>query len=257
VKRITFLGLGGNSWGPLLAGLYFQHAHPDAQLLLVDGKEYRHGHEDHEFFLRTGPKPLVQAALLHSAYPSLVTIPVCEFLDRETTARTIEIADVVCDGDYVVMVVDNHETRRLVADHAMTLPNVTLISGAIDGTRVGIWVHLRRGGRDLMPSPLVRYPDIASAPTGLPGEMFRRTGCLEEGLAHTEPQEERPNYFALLTTTALTLNALWLAIELDAKGRIETFPYVDTWLNVRTATATSNNKGDVAYGSHQIPRTSS
>lgn len=240
MTRIVFIGLGGNSWGPLLAGLSLRHHHPDAILVLVDGKEYHAGHEDHEFFLRMGPKPVVQAHLLHAAYPDLVTMPVCDFLDRQTTEQTINIAEVIVDGDYVVLVVDNHETRRLVAEHAMTLPNITLISGAIDGTSVGMWVHLRRQGRDITPSPLQRYPDIATAPSTLPTEMFRRTGCLEEGIAPTTPAAERPNYFALLTTTTLTLNALWLALNLDARGRINEFPYVDTWCNIQTATATPN-----------------
>lgn len=240
MTRIVFVGLGGNSWGPLLAGLYLRQQHPDATLVLVDGKEYHAGHEDHEFFLRTGPKPVVQANLLHSTYPDLVSMPVCALLDRHTTEQTINIAGVILDGDYVVMVVDNHETRRLVAEHAMTLPNITLISGAIDGISVGIWVHVRRDGHNLTPPPLQRYPDIARAPRALPDEMFRRTGCLEEATAPRTPQEERPNYFALLTTTTLTLNALWLALDLDARGRITEFPYVDTWCNIQTATATPN-----------------
>jgi hypothetical protein len=73
--------------------------------------------------------------------------------------------------------------------------------------------------------------------------MFDRTGCIEEGLQTTDKPEPRPNYFALLSTTMLTLNALWLAMELDDQRRTNEFPYVDTWLNVRTATANPNQNG--------------
>jgi len=240
MKRFVFLGLGGNSFGPLLLGRHLQNAHPDATIILVDGKEYHEGHVDHEFFLRTGPKPIVQARLLHAAYPNLTTMPICAFLDRNTTTDgTINISNVIIDGDYVIMVVDNHETRRLVAEHADTLTNITLISGAIDGNHVGVWVHLRRAGTNITTPPLTRYPDIAKAPNHLPVDMLHRTSCLEP---QQTTREERPNYFALLTNTTLTLNALWLALTLDEQGRIHDFPYVDTWCNVQTMTATPNKE---------------
>lgn len=241
MKRIIFLGVGGNSHGPYLAGMFVVNRYPDAQLLIVDGKEYKKGHEDHEFFLRPGPKPHVQALLLHSAYPALTVVPVCKFVDRTTTEHTIAVHDLLQDGDYVVMVVDNHETRRLVAQHATTLRNITLISGAIDGNDVGIWLYLRRDGHDLTTSPLDRYPDIARANDKLPDEMFRRPGCLETGLTH-QHSAERPNYFALLTTTTLTLNALWHIMILDETGRTHEFPYVDVWHDVATATSTTTRR---------------
>lgn len=240
MTRIDFIGLGGNSFAPLQFGLYASNALADAAFVLVDGKEYRPGHEDHEFFLRHGPKVVVQAGMLHSAYPSLSIIPIPLFVDRDTTERTVAITEVVQDGDAVVLSVDNHETRRLVTEHAMTLPNVTLISGAIDGEQVHVWVYLRRNGTELTPSPLHRYPELASASTALPAAMLHRTGCLEAAVQ--KPAEERPNYFALLSMSALMLSALWHMLTLDANGRIEEFPYVDTWLNVATATATPNHK---------------
>ena len=240
MKRLVMIGLGGNSFGPLQVGLWLSHRYPDATLVLVDGKEYRPSQRDHEFFLRMGPKTHVQALLLHSAYPKLTVVPIQQFVDRTTTDQTIGASDVVQEGDYVIAVVDNHETRKLLAEHATTLPNITLIVGGIDGNDVGVWVYLRRNNHELTPSPLQRYPDIANASTVLPQEMFLREGCLEEGL--TTKSEDRPNYFALLTTTTLTLNALWLALDLDATGRIALFPYVDTWLNVQTATATPNQR---------------
>ena len=239
--RIVFIGLGGNSFGPLLLALYLANKHPNAELVLVDGKTYKASHGDHEFFLRPGPKAHVQAQLVTSAYPRLKVTPVLRFIDRTTTDHTISTKDLLHEGDYIVLVVDNHETRKLIAEHASTMTNSTLISGAIDGDDVGIWIALRRNANDLTPTPLQRYADIANAPNTLPAEMFQRTGCIEEGLTTTD--EERPNYFALLSTTMLTLNALWQAIELDHEGRITEFPYVDTWLNVRTAAATPNNKG--------------
>jgi len=242
-KRLVFVGLGGNSFGPLAIGLHLAHKHPDLEVVLVDGKSYKPTHADHEFFLRPGPKAHVQALLLNNAYPNLHVVPVTTFVDRTTSDNAIAINELLNEGDYIILVVDNHETRRLVTEHVMTMQDATLISGAVDGDDVGIWVHLRRQGRDLMTPPLTRYPDIKAAHEQLPSAMFDRTGCIEEGLQTTDKPEPRPNYFALLSTTMLTLNALWLAMELDDQRRTNEFPYVDTWLNVRTATANPNQNG--------------
>ena len=239
-RRIVYIGLGGNSYGPLTFALYAANCAKDIIFVLVDGKEYRPSQADHEFFVKHGPKPIVQALLLANTYPSITTIPITKFVDRTTSTHTISAADLVKDGDYVITFVDNHETRRLLAEHAQTLDNITLISGAIDGNDVHIWIHLRRDGENLTRPPLQRYPDINVAPDQLPASMFQRTGCLEE--AAKAASEERPNYFALVTASIMTLNALSLVLTLDATGSTNNFPYEESWFNVHNARAVPTRK---------------
>jgi hypothetical protein len=238
-NNITWIGLGGTSHGPLTLALHIANKHPDITFVLVDGKDYRPSQADHEFFLKNGPKPIVQALLLESTYPTIKTIPIKKFVARTTTNRTISAHDLIKDGDYVLLGVDNHETRRLISDHAQTLKDTTIISGAIDGDDVHVWVHLRRNGTDITRPPLQRYPDINAAPKELPQGMLRRAGCLE---TTTTDDEGRPNYFALITATTLMLNALSLILTLDATGQANEFPYDDAWFNVRNATAATTRK---------------
>ena len=237
---IKWIGLGGASHSPLLFGLYAANIHKALSYVLIDGKNYRPSQADHEFFLKQGPKAAVQALLLHSTYPTIQTTPITKFIATNTTDHTIAVEELVNEWDYVMLFVDNHETRHLIATHAQTLENVTIISGAIDADDVHVWVHIRRQGKDLTRPPLDRFPDINAAPTDLPESMLRRSGCLEE--ATTTAGEERPNYFALLTAGNLTINALSQLLTLDESGRANDFPYEETWFNVRTATAVPTRK---------------
>ena len=124
----------------------------------------------------------------------------------------------VHDGDIVLLAVDNHATRQLVALHcAEKLENVCLISGGNDGVGVdslghvvrgtygNVQVHRRRNGRDETPSLVAYHPEIASPADKLPSDL----SCTEA--IASVPQI----LFANLASASAMLNAFYLQVCRD------------------------------------------
>ena len=99
-------------------------------------------------------------------------------------------------------------------------------------------VQLEKLGLDVLPS----NSDLTAAEVSLL-QVDEREYQLKYALEEVAPQYAWIIIDCPPSLNMLTLNALWLAIELDNQGRIATFPYIDTWLNVETATATPTRKG--------------
>jgi hypothetical protein len=124
-----------------------------------------------------GNKARVKAAevggLLGPGELTVVAIP--EYLQPANLAQSIR------SGDWLLLCVDNHETRKLVSDHCRTLDEIVLISGGNEGfdpprergTYGNVQVVIRRGGKDRT-VPLDHYhPEIAAAS----GELPHEAGC--------------------------------------------------------------------------------
>jgi hypothetical protein len=87
------------------------------------------------------------------------------------------------EGDVVMLAVDNHATRKLVAEHCEKLPDVCLISGGNDGvgkdslgrvvhgTYGNVQVHRRQEGRDMTPNLVAYHPEIAKPADRLPTDV--------------------------------------------------------------------------------------
>lgn len=115
-------------------------------------------------------------------------------------------------GEAVLLCVDNHATRKLVAGHVEGLDDACVISGGNDGvgpdasgvprqgTGGNVQIHLRRGGRDLTPPLTKLHPEIASPRDRHPGDA----GC--DQLVASTPQILFANLFA----ASCILNAWWL-----------------------------------------------
>ena len=176
--RVKIVGCGGIG-GHLAPNLcHFLHAERRAaHVTLIDGDAYEARNRTRMRFARLGNKAAVMAAELARAFGDVLTIePVPEYLTAGNVARSI------ADGDLVLAAVDNHATRHLLDEHAVTLAEVTLISGGNDGvdgehdgTYGNVQIVRRADGRWLTSSLGGYHPEIRRPADRSPGEL----GCAD------------------------------------------------------------------------------
>jgi len=233
--RVVFLGLGGiglfliRTVAAFLAGLC-RHLTDDEEvnLLLVDGKDFSERH----LYRLDVPDFTNKAAALADELLERYERPgwnvryVAEFATPEN------IAQIIREGDLVLMGVDNHATRNLVSRHcaAGALENVIVISAGNDGvdldqqmrgTYGNVQVYIRTEGENRT-APLHQFhPEIAAPADQSPAEL----GCDETG----EPQLTVTNSFAAAMAAAALLRLLALDV-------VEP-PYDEACFDVYDATA--------------------
>ena len=188
------------------------------RMLLIDGDRFEPSNSTRMFFTRHGNKAeVVRSDLIDRfAQSSLTLIAITEYITADNIARVLGTGS---PRDIILLAVDNHATRKLVADHCQTLRDVCLISAGNDGVgpdssgkfREGTFgscqIYVRRDGADLSP-PLARFhPEIAHPADRLPTDQ----GCTEQ--IASVPQI----LFANLMTASTMLNAmrLYLCGRLD------------------------------------------
>lgn len=170
-QRAIVIGTGGI--GKFLLAALARYLAFDSQnewsLTLVDGDEYEVKNQKRQAFSKIGNKAEVTAAELRELFPDLVIEAVGAYVTdasivshSDSENLTVNIAEVVGEGDWVFVCVDNHATRKLVSDHCQTLQNVRLISGGNDLTDGNVQIHIRRKGRDLTPPITTHHPEIAT-----------------------------------------------------------------------------------------------
>lgn len=171
MTQVTIIGLGGI--GSHLADRVAQYlaTRPgEATLTLVDGKPYVERKRNRQAFRNPGNKAASKQRELAEQFPKLTIHAVTEFLTPENAEFFL------LPGSVVLACVDNHATRKLVADIAATLDDVTVVSGGNDlGTYGTVLLHLRRGGADVNPPLTQGHPEIAHPAERAPWEM----GCEE------------------------------------------------------------------------------
>jgi hypothetical protein len=227
LRSVKLIGLGGTGGiaARYLVAWAAARGEP-ARIVLVDGDDFEPRNAERMLFSRPGNKAaVVRADLLPYAAGSLVTLDaVEEYLRPDNLARLVR------EGDVVLLAVDNHATRKLVAGHCATLADVTLVSAGNDGvgpdsagrvlrgTYGNVQLHLRRAGRDVTPNLCAHHPEIAAPADRLPSEL----SCTE-ALAST-PQL----LFTNLAAASLLLNTLLLALG-------ERPPYAEACFDTRAA----------------------
>jgi hypothetical protein len=172
-SRLKLVGLGGVGCIVLEFLAMFLHSlGVSVRLVLVDGDKFEIRNSQRMAFQTLGNKAEVKAAetLETVGDGPLEVIAVPEFLSADNVARLI------CPGDFVLLCVDNHATRRLVSEHCQTLADVVLFSGGNDGvappellgTYGNVQIAVRREGQQLT-FPITRFhPEIAKASGELP-----------------------------------------------------------------------------------------
>ncbi len=210
---VKVIGLGGvGSIAARYGAIFLAALDCPSRLVLVDGDAFEPRNSERMLFSNTGNKAItVRDDLLprftHSRL-SLVAIP--EYVTESNVGRLIQ------ENDIVLLAVDNHATRKLVASHcAGHLNNVVLISGGNDGIeelpdgrrRRGTYgncqVHIRRDGRDVSPSLMRYHPEIENPADKLPTDQ----SCSD--LMMHVPQI----LFTNLAVASAMLSALWLHLS--------------------------------------------
>lgn len=177
------------------------------RLFAMDGDRFEAGNATRMLFRSFGNKAqvLVDELSPHFFGSNLGLFAVPEFLHPENIGRLVR------EGDWLVLALDNHASRRLLSDHCSRLSDVVLVSAGNDGvgieggvsrrgTYANVQVYVRRAGRDLTP-PLTRWhPEIAEPADRLPTEPH----CTD--LVGSVPQI----LFTNLAAASVALNAFLL-----------------------------------------------
>jgi molybdopterin/thiamine biosynthesis adenylyltransferase len=193
--EIKAIGIGGIGCAllPFLCR-YLQYSGEKARVTLIDGDRFERANASRQTFSRLGNKAEVKAQELAQEFENLSLRAAPEFVTAENVSRLLK------EGDVILLMVDNHASRKLVSDHAATLPAVTLISGGNDFVDGNVQVYLRREGRDLTPSLSRYHPEIAQPQDRNPAEL----SC-EELMAAGAPQL----LFTNLMVASMMLNAFY------------------------------------------------
>jgi hypothetical protein len=214
---IKIIGLGGT--GGIVARyliMYLAALDVPVRVVLIDGDDFEPRNAERMFFSTCGNKASV---VLEDLSPMLGDAPITlsavgEYATPENLDRLVR------EGDIVLLAVDNHATRKLVAEHcAHKLQDVCLISGGNDGigedslgrvvrgTYGNVQVHRRLEGRDVTPSLFAHHPEIAKPADRLPTDV----SCSEAIVS--VPQI----LFANLASASAMLNTFYLHVCRDLK----------------------------------------
>jgi len=182
-RRIVVVGLGGiGSWVVQALCPFLQFSQDIWTLVLVDGDEYEEKNRSRQAFDELGPKAEVQAGWVTRKFPHLRIQPITQYLSDDGSDDTFPVRDAIRSGDIVFSCLDNHRTRKMVADHCIHLRDVALISGGNEYTDGNIQVFVRRQGQDLTCRLEKYHPELAQPGDKAPYEM----SC--EELAASSPQ---------------------------------------------------------------------
>jgi molybdopterin/thiamine biosynthesis adenylyltransferase len=162
VKVVGVGGIGG-ALVPFLARLLDTHE-PPARLTLIDGDEFEARNRLRQAVPAYGNKATILAAELARTFDRLSVRAIPEYIGEDNVAALIE------EGDYVLLTVDNHPSRRVVSDHCSRLGDVVVISGGNELYDGNVQVFVRRGGEERCPSLTQYHPEIARAVGPFPGE---------------------------------------------------------------------------------------
>jgi len=212
-RSVKIVGSGGGIGTVLTRAVvqFLAFGCPACAVFLIDGDAYEERNRTRVLFEAPGNKAIVQSQQLAEALggvPAIVPVP--RYLTPRNAHRLIE------ERDVVFLCVDNHASRKAVADSVKRrqLRDIVLISGGNDGVEKGregtygnVMVYIRESGRDVS-NPLTRFhSEIANPLDKRPDQL----GCGE--LAQSAPQLLLTN----LAVAAAMLNPFygWLTGQLD------------------------------------------
>lgn len=162
VKVVGVGGIGG-ALIPFLARILDGHE-PPARLTLIDGDDFEARNRMRQAVPAYGNKAVIVAGELARTFDRLSVRAVPEYITEDNVATFIE------EGDYVLLTVDNHPSRRVVSDHCSKLRDVVVISGGNELYDGNVQVFTRRGGQERCPSLTRYHPEIARAAGPFPGD---------------------------------------------------------------------------------------
>jgi molybdopterin/thiamine biosynthesis adenylyltransferase len=198
--RIVLVGLGGigSQLLPSLVRYLAFRPEPRPMVVLVDGDAYEPENRTRQVFPDAAIGSNKAEALAELYRRGLTVRAVADYL---TDAN---VAELIRDGDVVLLAVDNHWTRSVVDRHLATVDEVTLISGGNDETDGNVQLVRRRDGAFVDGSLSEIHAEIGRATEA---EFAARNGC--ERLIEERPQLVVTN---LMVASAM-LNCLWAVLE--------------------------------------------
>ncbi len=201
--KVTIIGVGGigshlSEWiARYLASLEGEHT-----LTLVDGDHFEAHNKSRQAFETPGMKAVVLSTALSRRFPHLSIQPMAEYV----TSQNVDF--VVVEEEIVLLCVDNHKTRKIIADGMAKCRDVTVISGGNELTDGNVQVCIRREGVDLTPTLTAHHPEIASPADKGPFEM----GCEELAKSGT------PQILFANLTAAVIMGNLFYRLTSDEAG---------------------------------------
>ena len=223
-KKIKIIGLGGIG-GFLADPLARFIGHSDdyrssgvsttlCDMVLIDGDKFEHRNSARQHFENVANKAEEKARILRKSHPRIFFRPVPEYLTEDNIIMNVR------EGDVVFSCVDNHTTRRLLAERCEELDNIVLISGGNDEVDGNVQIHVREDGVDITPSTLKYHPEIQKAEGDNPGEDdVARQGCEQE--VEAAPQ--------LLFANEMAANLMNLSFRNWADDRLD---YGEVYFNI-------------------------
>lgn len=223
-RRAVIIGLGGiGSWIVQAICPFLNYLQEPWAILLVDGDEYEEKNRTRQAFDELGPKAEVQASWIARRFPRLKIQALAQYVSTDAVGDTLSISGVIQNGDTIFSCLDNHKSRKIIADHAATLRDVALISGGNDYQDGNVQFFIRRAGKDLTCRLEKYHPEIATPADKAPFEL----SCDE--LAASSPQL----IFTNLTAATHMLNAFY-ALELKKTDWQKSEVYFDIVANATT-----------------------
>lgn len=199
-KKIVVIGLGGiGSWVVQALCPYLQFSQESWMLVLIDGDEYEEKNRSRQAFDNFGNKAEVQTKWILSKFSKISIRLITQYLSVDGAGGTFPVSDAISSGDVVFSCVDNHKTRKMIADHCASLRDVVLISGGNEYTDGNVQVFVREHGQPKTCSLEKYHPELAHPNDKAPFEL----SC--EELAASSPQL----IFANLHAAVLMLNAFY------------------------------------------------
>lgn len=221
-QHVVVIGCGGIGKALLPHLCRFLNYDPDHQwrVVLVDGDTYTQNNATRQAFSVLGNKAEVSRDELSGQFPNLLIEAIPSFVSGPNDAvsadhegMVVQVADLIKDGDTVMLCVDNHKTRLTVSEHCQTLKNVKLFSGGNGITDGNVQIFVRRNDRNLFQPIEEVHREILNAKyEKAPHEM----SC-EELATSGSPQVYIANVFA----ATLMLSAFYAELQrANAAGEI-------------------------------------
>lgn len=197
MRKVKVIGLGGIGTAllPFLCR-YLNAAKERWRITVIDGDEYEEKNAARQLFGRYGNKAKIKTEEIAKEFRNLSVRAVEEFVTKKNIEEIIE------EGDIVFLAVDNHQTRKLVAQHCEELEDIVLISGGNELTDGNVQLYIKERGEPKTFSITKFHPELQTPTDKNPGEM----SCEEKA----EQPSSRQIIFTNMMVAAWMLSTFWL-----------------------------------------------
>jgi molybdopterin/thiamine biosynthesis adenylyltransferase len=168
--EIKVIGLGGV--GSAVSNFiskylyYLNDLTEDINMTLIDGDSYEEKNHTRQLFQGIGNKAKIKEMELYRTYSNKIN-----YSSIPLFVNPLNVNSIINDNDIVFLSVDNHMTRKVVADRCKQLDNIVLISGGNELVDGNVQIHVRKDGKDITPSIDKFHPEIQTPGDKSPEDM--------------------------------------------------------------------------------------